>query len=114
MDIKSIEAKLLKFRRDRDWEQFHKPKDLAISLVLEAGEVLEHFQWRNEAELQQYLKNHKADIAEELADVFNWVLLICSDLGIDIIEAANKKISKNAKKYPVISAKGTHKKYTEL
>lgn len=112
-DIKPILDRLLRFRSEREWEQFHKPKDLAISLTLEAAEVLEHFQWKTTEEIEEYVKTHKDDIAEELADVFNWVILLSHDLGIDIIEAANKKIDKNAKKYPADKAKGKHAKYTQ-
>jgi NTP pyrophosphatase (non-canonical NTP hydrolase) len=113
-DLDSIRQQLLEFRKARDWEQFHKPKDIALSLVLEAAEVLEHFQWKSEEELKEYLVNHKDDIGEELADVFNWIILLANDLGVDIIKAANDKIQKNAAKYPVEKSKGSHKKYTEL
>lgn len=113
-NIKAIEQKLKAFRTERDWEQFHNPKDIAISLSLEAAEVLEHFQWRSASEIEAYIHEHRDDIAEELADVFNWVILLSHDLGIDIIEASHKKIAKNALKYPVPKAKGTHKKYSEL
>jgi NTP pyrophosphatase (non-canonical NTP hydrolase) len=113
-DLDNLRQQLLEFRKARDWEQFHKPKDIALSLVLEAAEVLEHFQWKNEEELNEYLLSHKDDIGEELADVFNWIILLANDLGVDIIEAANDKIKKNAIKYPVDKSKGTHRKYTEL
>jgi len=113
-NLKDIETKLLKFRKDRDWEQFHNPKDIAISLALEAAEVLEHFQWKSAEEINEYCKKHKEDIAEELADVFNWIVLLAHDLDIDILEASKKKISKNALKYPIEKAKSNHKKYTEL
>src|SRR3989344_2350493 len=105
-DFKPILERLIKFRNERDWEQFHAPKDLALSLVLEAAEVLEHFQWKSAEEIEEYIKTHKGDIAEELADVFNWVILMAHDLDIDLLEAANKKIDKNGKKYPVEKAKG--------
>lgn len=113
-DQKAILKKLLEFRKKRDWEQFHTPKDLAISLVLEATEVLEHFQWKSEAEIKQYIKIHKKEIGEELADVFNWILLLSHDLGIDIVKASDAKIRANAKKYPIKKAKGKHTKYTNL
>lgn len=113
-DIETVTKKLLKFRKERDWKQFHKPKDLALSLVLEAAEVLEHFQWKSEKEIQGYVKTHKEEIGEELADVFNWVLTLSHDLGIDIVKASKAKIRSNGKKYPVKKAKGTAKKYTEL
>ncbi len=113
-DIKRLTKNLIEFRDERDWEQFHNPKDVALSLTLEAVEVLEHFQWKNGAELDEYIKTHKDDIGEELADVFNWVLLLSSYLGIDIIKAADKKLEKNKKKYPVHKAKGKNTKYDKL
>ena len=87
---------------------------MAISLSLEAAEVLEHFQWKNGEELEEYVKTHKEHIGEELSDVLYWVLLMSHDLDIDIIEALNKKMNKNEEKYAVEKAKGNHKKYTEL
>ena len=113
-DIKNLTDKFIKFRNDRDWEQFHTPKDLAISLTLEATEVLEHFQWKTEEEIKEYVKTHKEHIGEELADVMSWILIMSHDLDIDIIEACNKKMEKNALKYSVEKAKGRHTKYTEL
>ena len=113
-DFTPILKRLIEFRKERDWEQFHKPKDLALSLVLEASEVLEHFQWKSTKEIEKYVKTNKDDIAEELADVFNWVILMANDLDIDLIEASNKKIDKNAKKYPVEKAKGKADKYDRL
>jgi NTP pyrophosphatase (non-canonical NTP hydrolase) len=113
-NIEELTESLIEFRDARDWKQFHNPKDVALSMVLEAGEVMEHFQWKNKEEIEQYVKTHKDDIAEELADVFNWVLVLSHDLDIDILEASQKKIEKNAIKYPIEKAKGIHKKYTEL
>ncbi len=113
-DIKELTEKLIAFRKERDWEQFHKPKDLAVSLSLEASEVLEHFQWKNEQEIEEYVKTHKDEIGEELADVFNWVLLMSHDFGIDILSASAKKIVKNALKYPIEKSKGKNLKYTKL
>jgi NTP pyrophosphatase (non-canonical NTP hydrolase) len=112
-DVERLQQLLIQFRKARDWEQFHNPKDIAISLSLEAAEVLEHFQWRSPAEIDNYIKQHKSDIGEELADVFNWILLLAHDLDIDILQASEDKIEKNGKKYPVAKAKGSHKKYTE-
>jgi NTP pyrophosphatase (non-canonical NTP hydrolase) len=113
-DIQRLTQQLITFRDARDWKQFHNPKDVALSLTLEAAEVLEHFQWKNGVELDEYVKIHKNDIAEELADVFNWVLLLSNYLSIDIIQASEKKIKKNEKKYPVHKAKGKHTKYNKL
>lgn len=105
-DIQRLTKKLIAFRDARDWKKFHNPKDVALSLTLEAAEVLEHFQWKNGIELDEYIKTHKDDIGEELADVFNWVLLLSDYLSIDIAKASEKKIKKNEKKYPVHEVKG--------
>lgn len=104
-DIQRLTQELIEFRDARDWKKFHNPKDIAVSLTLEAVEVLEHFQWRNGAELNEYIKTHKDDIGEELADVFNWVLLLSDYLSIDIVQASERKIKKNEKKYPVHEVK---------
>ena len=114
LSLDDLQKKIIAFRDERDWKQFHTPKDMAISLALEAAEVLEHFQWKNEAEIAEYLKTNKEDIGDELADVLWWVLLMSHDLGIDILEASERKIEKTAKKYPVEKSKGRHTKYTEL
>jgi dCTP diphosphatase len=113
-EIEDIIKRINKFRDARDWRQFHNPKDVALSLVLEASEVLEHFQWRNEEELRGYLKANKDALSDELADVLYWVLLLSHDLGIDIQKAFSKKMKKNAQKYPVKKAKGTSVKYKKL
>lgn len=113
-NIKDLQQKILEFRDARDWKQFHNPKDLSLSLVLEAAEVMEHFQWKNLEEITEYVKTNKDDIAEELADVLYWVLLMSVDMDIDVAEAFDKKLKKNAEKYPVEKAKGVHTKYNKL
>jgi NTP pyrophosphatase (non-canonical NTP hydrolase) len=113
-DIKKITERILAFRDARDWKQFHNPKDVALSMVLEAGEVMEHFQWKNDKEISDYIKVAKDDIGDELADVLYWVLLLSVDLGIDINEAVNRKMEKNEAKYPVDKSKGKHTKYNKL
>lgn len=108
-------AKIIRqFCEERDWAQFHNPKDLAASLVLEAAEVLEHFQWKSPEEMAEHLKNNKPQVAEELADTYYWVVLMCSYFNIDLGEALEAKMKQNAQKYPVGKAKGRHAKYTEL
>lgn len=113
-EIQELIKIIVNFRNARNWKQFHNPKDMSLSLVLEAAELMEHFQWKNEEEVKNYIKNNKEKIGEELADVFYWVLLISYDLHIDLKDALIKKMIVTKKKYPVKKAKGSHKKYTEL
>lgn len=113
-DIQELINQILKFREARDWKQFHNSKDMAISLVLEATELLEHFQWKSAEEVVEHIEVQRKQIGEELADILYWVLLLSHDLDVDIKAAFMAKMEKNAKKYPVDKAKGTHKKYTEL
>lgn len=113
-NINNLTKRIIAFRNARDWKQFHNPKDVALSLVLEAGEVMEHFQWKNKEEIEKYVETNKAEIGEELADVLYWVLLMSHDLKIDVLDALEKKIEKNEKKYPVEKAKGRHAKYNKL
>jgi len=114
-DIKLLTEKVLAFRDERDWKQFHNAKDLALSLVLEATEVLEIFQWKQDMDaINAVSRERKEDLADELADVFIYTLLMANDLGIDLGEALKAKIEKNNAKYPVEKAKGSDKKYTEL
>lgn len=102
------------FRDQRDWKQFHNPKDMILSLNLEAAELLELVQWKNGAELEESLTQRREDLADELCDVLYWVLAIAHDRGINLEEAFPRKIRKNEAKYPIHKAKGLAKKYTEL
>jgi NTP pyrophosphatase (non-canonical NTP hydrolase) len=113
-DVSDLTKTVIGFRNARNWKQFHKAKDLAISLLLEAGEVAEHFQWKSEEEIGEYLKDHKEELGEELADVLYWVLLMSHDFGIDITKALKRKMKMNDKKYPVAKSRGKHTKYTKL
>ena len=113
-DIISLQKQIVNFRDARDWKQFHNPKDMAISLVLEAAEVIEHFQWKTPEEIKEHLKNNKQELSEELSDVFYWVLLMAHDLDIDLEKAFATKMTKNMAKYPIKKSKSNHKKYTEL
>lgn len=113
-DIQKLTNLIKRFCEERNWKQFHNMKDLAISLNLEAAEVLEHFQWKNEKEMEEYLKTHKEHIGEELSDVLYWILLMSDDLKIDIADAFEKKMKKNEEKYPVEKATNKHTKYTQL
>ena len=99
--------KILQFSKDRDWEQFHTPENLAKSIAIESGELLECFQWDAE-------HFDKKDVCEELADVANYCVLMADSLGVDLDEIILEKLEQNAKKYPIEKAKGSAKKYTEL
>lgn len=102
-----IEA-LLKFRNERDWEQFHNPKDLALAINVEAGELLELFLWKNSDQADT------AKVKEELADIFAYGFLLANKYQLDIKEIVLEKIKKNGEKYPVDKSKGNAKKYDEL
>ncbi len=102
---------VLKFRDDRNWKQFHNPKDLAISISLEAAELLEVFQWSAE---DVYCQDKKDKIREELADVMNYCILMADICGLDMDEIIKEKVKRNAEKYPIEKAYGSKEKYTEL
>jgi dCTP diphosphatase len=113
-DLSDMQKRIAGFRDARSWKQFHNAKDLAIALNLEATEVLEHFLWKTNDESIEYLKTHRDNVAEELADTLYCVLLMADHLEIDLIKTFDKKMAKNEVKYAVEKAKGNHKRYTEL
>lgn len=113
-DIQDITLKIRKFRDERDWKQFHNHKDVALSLVLEASEVLEHFQWKSQAEVEAHGREAKDELSDELADVAVYLFELADNLGIDLPKAIEAKMKKNAVKYPVEKAKGKHTKYNRL
>jgi NTP pyrophosphatase (non-canonical NTP hydrolase) len=110
--MEEILKSLLRFRKERDWAQFHTPKNLAISISVEAAELLEHFQWQKEDE--ELPSEKKTEVAKEIADIFIYLLMMSNDLGIDILDEAKRKIEENARKYPVEKSKGNMKKYDRL
>ena len=114
MTMQELQDKIVEFRDARDWRQFHNPKDLALSLVLESTEVLEHFQWRNGREIADRVESHRDEIAEELADVLWYLMQLADDMNIDLGKALEQKLDKNVTRYSVEKAKGNHKKYNEL
>lgn len=113
-ELDKMQKRVVDFRDARDWKQFHNPKDMAISLNLEASELLEHFQWKNSDEIAEHIKNNKSELADEIADVLYWVLLMANDFDVDITDSFEKKMKHNEDKYSIEKAKGNHKKYTEL
>lgn len=111
--LESLRDALRRFVAERDWDQFHSPKNLAIALSVEASELLEHFQWMAEAD-SNLLPPEKLDqVREELADVLIYLVRMADKLGVDLLEATSKKIEKNAKKYPAERVRGSSKKYTD-
>ena len=113
-NLHEITERIVAFRDARDWKQFHGLKDIALSLMLEAGEVGEIFQFKNDAEVGDKLETLKERIGDELSDVLYWTLLMAHDSGIDLAEAFERKMSRNELKYPLEKAKGSNKKYTDL
>lgn len=109
-------SKILRFRNDRDWEQFHTPKNLAAAIAIEAAELQEHFLWKSDAEIDaDSLKPDKRKrVIEELADVIIFSLLLAARFNVNIDQAIRRKLAVNAKKYPVSKARGNARKYTEF
>lgn len=107
---------VLAFRDQRDWQQFHNPKDLAISITLEAAELLEHFQWKSAGEVAAFVaaQENRKRVGEEMADVLILLISLADAMGLDLLEAARAKLRENARKYPVDRARGNAKKYDEL
>jgi len=115
MSLERLTQTIVEFRDKREWKQFHNPKDLAISLSIEASELLECFQWKNNNEINELLKSDsREDVEEEIADIGNYLLLLCNELGIDLIKTIEKKLIKNEIKYPVEKSKGNSTKYNKL
>lgn len=106
--------KIKAFRDERDWMKFHDPKNLAISIAIEAAELLEHFQWKDEKAIEQHIVNNAEEIADEIADVAMYLIELADNLGINLMQAMENKLEKNAKKYPVAKAKGIATKYDKL
>ncbi len=111
--LNELKQKLEDFVAERDWAQFHSPKNLAMAMIVEAAELVEHFQWNTEAESHQLSPEKREQVGHELADTFVYLLRISQVLNIDLIEAANHKIALNAIKYPVEKARGKNNKYTD-
>jgi NTP pyrophosphatase (non-canonical NTP hydrolase) len=105
---------LRKFAEERDWDQYHSPKNLASALSVEAAELLERFQWLTEDQSRNLPPEELQKVREEIADVLNYLVRLADKLDVNLLEAAREKIGKNAQKYPVDKARGSAKKYSEL
>ena len=112
--LDELSQQLQQFAHDRDWQQFHSPKNLASALVVEAGELLEHFQWLTEEQSRALSPEKREAVGAEAADVLLYLIQLMRALGLDPIAAAQAKMKLNALKYPVERAKGSSKKYNEL
>ena len=109
-----LKKKLLDFRRARDWEKFHTPKDLAISLVLESSELLENFQWKSDKEIAHMLKSSSLEkVSDEIADIAIYISYLCHDLNLSLEDVVRRKLKKNEAKYPAEKVRGSAKKYDE-
>lgn len=111
--LENLKQKLQQFVDERDWVQFHSPKNLSMAMIVEAAELVEHFQWDTEAESHVLTDDKREQVSHELADTFVYLLRIAQMLDIDLIEATNKKIALNALKYPSDKARGKNNKYTD-
>lgn len=112
--VEGLARDLRQFASDRNWGQFHSPKNLAAALVVEAGELLEHFQWLTEEQSRALSTSSRRAVAAEAADVLLYLIQLCTTLEIDPIAAAQDKLRVNAEKYPVERSRGTSKKYDQL
>ena len=108
-----LTQRLRDFAADRDWERFHSPKNLAMALAAETGELMEHFQWLTEAQSRELDPSQRELVAAELADVLLYLLRLADQLSVDLKAAAERKIAVNEKRYPVDRVRGSAKKYTE-
>ena len=112
-ELEELRVLISNFARERDWDQFHSPKNLSMALIVEAGELVEHFQWLKQSESHALPKDKLEAVEEELADILVYLIRIADQLDIDLISAARKKIKSNAAKYPADMVRGSSRKYTE-
>jgi dCTP diphosphatase len=113
-ELEDLREQMRQFAQDRDWDQFHSPKNLAMALAVEAAELLENFQWLTEEQSRRLDPKAQAAVRSEIADVLLYLVRLGDQLGIDPVAAAQRKIVENAQKYPVEKSRGNRKKYTEL
>jgi len=114
MDYEILKEKLLQFRAERDWEQFHDPKNLAEGLTIESAELLENFLWKKAEDSRNLSETEMQRAKEEIGDIFAFLIYLCHELDIDLFEATSQKIDLNQEKYPVEKAKGKSTKYKDL
>jgi NTP pyrophosphatase (non-canonical NTP hydrolase) len=116
MSISSIDElakRLREFAAERDWEQFHSPKNISMALSVEVAEIVEHFQWMTEQQSRELSGDQKLETSQELADAFIYLVRLADQLNIDLLDAADKKLQVNETKYPADRVRGSSKKYTD-
>ena len=111
--FKQIKIRLREFAAERDWDQFHSPKNLAMALIVEAAELVEHFQWLTEEQSQALPSNKLAEVEQEIADIQIYLIRLADKLGVDMEKAVNAKIELNEKKYPAEKVRGSAEKYND-
>ena len=114
--IRQLKQTVKEYCEERDWDQYHNPKDLAIGVITEAAELLEHFRFKSEKEMDKMLADQKkkGEISDEISDVLMFIIRFAQKYDIDIAESFQRKMDQNTKKYPIDKAKGSNKKYDEL
>jgi dCTP diphosphatase len=112
-DLEELRVRINNFANERDWNQFHSPKNLSMALIVEAGELVEQFQWLKESESHNLSSEKLAAVEEEIADIFVYLIRIADQLDINLVSAAKKKIELNESKYPAEKVRGSARKYTE-
>jgi dCTP diphosphatase len=112
-ELEELRIRISEFARERDWDQFHSPKNLAMALIVEAAELVEQFQWLKQDESRALAGEKLAAVEQELADILVYLVRIADQLNIDLLAAARRKIKSNEAKYPVEKVRGSSKKYTE-
>jgi len=112
-ELDDITQRLRQFAKDRDWDQFHSPKNLTMALSVEVAELAEHFQWLTEEQSKNLDDKTLAEVSDEIADVQAYLIRLADKLGVDILKAVDAKIEKNEEKYPADKVRGSAKKYTE-
>ena len=112
-DFNTLRDRLKAFAQERDWEQFHSPKNLAMALIVEAAELLEHFQWLTPEQSESLDQDRRREVEFEMADIFIYLMRMCERLDVDLLEVVEEKIKLNEEKYPADKVRGSSKKYSE-
>ena len=113
-ELQSLKLRLREFAKERDWDQFHSPKNFSMAMIVECAELVEHFQWLTDEQSKQLPADTLEEVRLEMADIFLYLIRLADKLDVDLINAANDKIKLNAKKYPIDKAKGLATKYNKL